>query len=86
LVAAFVAWQSPWLLALQHLSSATRGRLEPLARRREMLLSALFATYPTVVDRAVMQAARVEARLRECAAEPEQPEVAVGHAAFQTGN
>jgi hypothetical protein len=69
LVRAYLDWQAPWLLMLQHLSDATRDRLERAAGRRAMLLAESHALFPKVLDKARIVAARVEASLRRAAGE-----------------
>lgn len=61
----FLAWQAPWLLQLQHLDRATRGRLEQQAVRRASEIAKCHRLYPEVIDATRLTAARVEARLRE---------------------
>jgi hypothetical protein len=64
LVADYIAWCAPRLLALDNLSDRTRARLEPLACRQPLLVDTLYRLYPRVVDRELLDRARVEARLR----------------------
>ncbi len=63
LIEAFLAWQSPWLLCLPGLDPATRLRLEGEARQRPDLVEALHRLYPEIIEPALINAARVEARL-----------------------
>jgi hypothetical protein len=65
LVADYLAWQAPWLLALPSLTPATRRRLEREACRRALLLAELYQTYPEILDPQAVLSARVEARLRQ---------------------
>lgn len=64
LVSDYVAWCAPRLLALDNLSDRTRERLEPLACTQPLLVDTLFRLYPRVIDRTLLDRARVEARLR----------------------
>lgn len=86
LAADFIAWQAPWLLALQNLSHRCRRRLEALARRRANLLAELYPTYPEVVDRKTVEAARVEAILRKSAIRPDKATETSETTFFVTGN
>jgi hypothetical protein len=69
LVRAYLDWQAPWLLMLQHLSEATRDRLEQAAAARPRLLAEHHALFPKVMDNARVVAARMEAGLRRAAGE-----------------
>jgi len=69
LVRAYLDWQAPWLLMLQHLSDATRDRLERAAGQRAMLLAESHPLFPKVLDNARIIAARVEASLHRAAGE-----------------
>jgi hypothetical protein len=64
LVEAFLQWQAPWLLLLQHLDDATRRYYEPLARQQAALVENHHRLYPTVIDPTQINAARVETQLR----------------------
>jgi hypothetical protein len=64
LVADYIAWCAPRLLALEGLSDRTRARLERLACSQPLLVDTLYRLYPRVVDRTLLDRARVEARLR----------------------
>lgn len=59
----FFAWQAPCLLLLADLDVDSRRRLEPLARRQAAQVAGHYRLYPSIVDPAQIQAARVEARL-----------------------
>ncbi len=63
LVHDYHAWQAPWMLLLPHLDSATRSTLEACACQRAELIEKYCRLYPEVIDRAALQAARVEAAL-----------------------
>jgi hypothetical protein len=65
----YAAWCAPRLLTLHGLSDATRAELESAARRQAEAVDALFPLYPRILDRGLIDAARVEARLRRAAAE-----------------
>ena len=63
LVNDYHAWQAPWMLLLPHLDSATRGALEAAACRQAESIEKHCRLYPAMIDRAALQAARVEAAL-----------------------
>ncbi len=63
LVHDYHAWQSPWMLLLGHLDTATRSALEALACQQADMLDRHCRLYPAVIDRMMLQAARVEAAL-----------------------
>ena len=67
LMADYVAWSAPRLLTLHGLSDSTRAGLEQVARRQAEAVDALFPLYPRILDRNLIDAARVEARLRRAA-------------------
>jgi len=69
LVRAYLDWQAPWLLMLQHLSDGTRDRLEQAAGQRAILLAESHGLFPKVIDSGRIVAARVEASLRRAAGE-----------------
>jgi hypothetical protein len=73
----FIAWQAPWLLLLPTLDTETRRRYERLARCQPVKLVQHYHLYPDIVDNAVIDAARVEVRLRETVPESEQEEPAL---------
>jgi hypothetical protein len=60
----FHAWQAVWLLTLPGLNPDARHRLESQARRQAAVVESQFRLYPQVLDEGLIQAARVEARLR----------------------
>jgi hypothetical protein len=70
----FIAWQAPWLLLLPTLDTETRRRYERQARSQPVKLVQHYHLYPAIADSAVVDAARVEARLRETIPEPETEE------------
>lgn len=65
LVRDYLHWLSPRLLTLQHISDKTRGRLERAARAQAVEVAETWSLYPRIMDREVIEAARVEARLRQ---------------------
>lgn len=64
LAADYLAWLAPLLLTLQRLDDGLRAQLEHEACRQAAELAAIFVLIPRVIDRAAVDAARVEARLR----------------------
>ena len=64
LVRDYLAWCAPWLLTLPDLNDATRSRLEQAARTRALAVESRYRLYPRVVHPELIDAARVEARLR----------------------
>ena len=60
----FLAWQAPWLLTLQGIPDGTRATLERAAFRQATRVADLYRLYPSVLDDARLNAARVEAALR----------------------
>ncbi len=74
LASAFLDWQAPVLLQLQHLAPATRARLERAARRWARAVAKYHRLYPETVEEEQLAAALVEARLRDAARHPEDAE------------
>lgn len=68
----FIRWQAPWLLLLPSLDGDMRRTFEQQAREQPAKLVQAFHCYPEIIDRSVIDAARVEVRLRETV--PEQAE------------
>jgi len=64
LVSDYLEWCAPWLLTLPDLDDATRGRLERSARARALEVEARHRLYPRIIHPELIEAARVEARLR----------------------
>ncbi|MGB5260004.1 MAG: hypothetical protein WBO34_05705, partial [Gammaproteobacteria bacterium] len=64
LVQDFICWQAPWQLLLPDMDTAVRGEFERHARVQPLKLARQYRLYPDIVDRRVIDAARVEARLR----------------------
>ncbi len=60
----YLDWCAPALLTLPGLKQATRHRLEQAARARALEVDTLHRLYPEVIDRGLIDTARVEARLR----------------------
>ncbi|MCP4992249.1 MAG: hypothetical protein GY934_00465 [Gammaproteobacteria bacterium] len=65
LVSSYLSWISPYLLTLQQLSDKSREMLEQQARKRAVLVDSNWKLYPKVIDPAFIDAARVEAQLRQ---------------------
>jgi len=63
----YLTWQAPRLLLLQHLDQACRSALEQAACARAVALAEGYRLLPCIIDRAAVEAARVEARLRRAA-------------------
>lgn len=70
----FIAWQAPWLLLLPTLGKETRHHYEQLAHCQPVKLVQHYRLYPEIIDTAIIDAARVEVRLRETAPAAEQQE------------
>ncbi|MGB5259556.1 MAG: hypothetical protein WBO34_03425 [Gammaproteobacteria bacterium] len=64
LVQDFICWQAPWQLLLPDMDTAVRGEFEQHARVQPLKLARQYRLYPDIVNRRVIDAARVEARLR----------------------
>jgi len=64
LVQDFICWQAPWQLLLPGMDAAVRGEFEQHARVQPLKLAHQYRLYPEIVDRSVIDAARVEAKLR----------------------
>lgn len=63
----YLAWQAPRLLTLQRIDDAQRQWLEQHACHRAAELAAAYRLIPRILDKARLEAARVEARLRRSA-------------------
>jgi hypothetical protein len=61
----FVCWQAPWHLVRHDLDSTARGEFERHASVQPLKVAHQYRLYPAIVDRRIIDAARVEARLRE---------------------
>jgi hypothetical protein len=64
LVTDYLHWLAPRLLALDSLGEAWRGELEQAARHQALLVEDHYPLYPRVLRQDVLDAARVEAKLR----------------------
>jgi hypothetical protein len=74
LVHDYHAWQAPWMLLLDRLDTPTRAALEAAACQQVDALEKHCRLYPAVLNRAALQAARVQAALergRLAAARPD---------------
>ena len=58
-------WLSPYLLTLQNLPDDLRHRLERKAAAQAVAVNACWRLYPKIIDRKIIDTARVEARLRQ---------------------
>ena len=63
----YLAWQAPRLLMLQDIDDRQRGWLEPHACHQAVELATTYRLIPHVIDHQLIEAARVEARLRRAA-------------------
>jgi hypothetical protein len=72
LISDFIAWQAPWLLLLPTLDKETRHGYEVHARNQPLKLVQHYRLYPDIVDTALVDAARVEVRLRATVPEPKK--------------
>jgi len=61
----FIRWQAPWQLLLPALDPETRRSFEQHARVQPLRLAQQYRLYPRIIDRAAIDAARVEARIRQ---------------------
>ena len=67
LIEDWLIWRAPQLLTLQDIDDAQRAWLEQQACHQALELSAVYQLIPRVLDRARLEAARVEAELRRAA-------------------
>jgi hypothetical protein len=80
LIEEFLDWQAPWILLLQHLTDRQRSYYEKQARQRALTVEQQYNLYPRILDPAQINAARVEARLRNSqASRPHGEEVMSPH-------
>lgn len=77
LVNDYHAWQAPWMLLLPQLDRATRSALETCACQQAELVEKHCRLYPEVIDRATLQAARVEAALVRSQPRPQKEDEVV---------
>ena len=61
----FSCWQAPWLLLLPTLDSGLRREYEQHARVQAIKVADQYHLYPAIIDRQVIDSARIEARLRK---------------------
>ena len=64
LVHDFIHWLSPYLLVLGFLRDTQREALEQTAKNHALLVDKLYPLYPKVINTQAINAARVEARMR----------------------
>ena len=75
LINEFIQWQSPWLLLLDSISETQRMILEEKSQKRALVVDQLHRLYPEVIDKRLINVARVEATLRKnCKTEETQDE------------
>lgn len=77
LIRDFIAWQAPYLLLLQNLTTAARRRFERLATARALSVERQHRLYPAILDEAAIKAARVEATLRRNTLQEDEEEKAM---------
>jgi hypothetical protein len=65
LVRDFIHWQAPWQLLLPSLDPEARRACEKHARVQPLKVEQNYRLYPEIIDREVIDAARVEARIRK---------------------
>ena len=73
----FSCWQAPWLLLLATLSPGQRRDYEQYARTQAVKVATQYRLYPTIMDQTVIDAARIEARLRKTVAEKKPEEASL---------
>ena len=86
LVHDYHAWQAPWMLLLPNLDAATRSALEAAACQQAESIEKHCRLYPAVIDRAALQAARVEAALMRSQPRARQPDEAMPIAYIELGS
>lgn len=64
LIEAFINWLSPYLLVLDFLRDPQREMLEHAAKQHALLVDKLYPLYPKVINKQVINSARVEAMMR----------------------
>lgn len=74
LITDFIHWQAPWQLLLPGLDAGQRGAFEQSARVQPLKVASQYRLYPEIIDQSVIDAARVEARLRATLPADKQPE------------
>ncbi len=65
IVDAFINWLSPYLLVLGFLRDAQRETLEQSAKQYALLVDQMYLLYPKIIDQQSINAARVEAKIRQ---------------------
>jgi hypothetical protein len=73
----FSYWQAPWLLLLPTLSPGQRRDYEQHARAQAVKVAAQYHLYPSIMDQTVIDAARIEARLRKTVPEKKPEEASL---------
>lgn len=75
LIESFINWLSPYLLVLDFLRDRQREILEIAARNDALMVDKMYPFYPKVINRQVINAARVEAMMRRSVENkiPDQP-------------
>ena len=66
-VAAYHAWQAPWLLTLPNIADTSRAEIEKLAVLRPLTVRLNYRLYPKIIDPALINKALVEAEFRKAA-------------------
>jgi len=64
LIEDYLNWKSPQLLLLPGISSQTRCRLETSAVKQAEAVDRLWRLYPEIHNKALLNRARIEARIR----------------------
>ncbi len=64
IVAAYHAWQAPWLLTLPHIADTSRAELERFAARQPLTVRMNYRLYPKIIDPGLINKALVEAEIR----------------------
>lgn len=77
LLDAYLEWQAPYLLLLQHLDTTQRRHYEQCAVRRAMAIENQYRLYPEILDPEAVKAARVEALLRSSDASQDETDEAM---------
>ena len=70
----FTCWQAPWLLLLPTLDTGLRREYEQHARVQAIKVADQYHLYPAIIDREVIDSARIEARLRKTVPEKKPDE------------
>lgn len=60
----YIAWQAPYLLLLQDMTPDVRQELEIEASKQALTVAELYLLYPVFIDNYILNAIRVEARMR----------------------